>query len=172
MGQNNFLFRRRKELESSDWAQGAKRIGVLISLQLRVSQPGSSVLRHDLMSVGDIGEHFIGEERKADRPAGAAVGTQVEPRASTSPSPTLPTYLMESISCRRVDEATKEPYSHLADPRPMLISGKRESMMEPEYQGLIPQLCCLLCESLLFLGTQFPHLDKPVQLMAQSLEHD
>lgn len=93
---------------------------------------------------GDIGEHFIGEERKADRPAGAAVGTQVEPRASTSPSPTLPTYLMKSISCRRVDEATKEPYSHLADPRPLLISGKRESMMEPEYQGLIPQLCCLL----------------------------
>lgn len=54
LGQSNFLFRREKELESSDWAQGAKEIGgVLISLQLRVSQPGCSVRRHDLMSVGE-----------------------------------------------------------------------------------------------------------------------
>lgn len=53
LGQSNFLFRRGKELESSDWAQGAKRINVLIYLRLRVSQPGSSVHRRDLVSVGE-----------------------------------------------------------------------------------------------------------------------
>lgn len=69
-----------------------------ISLQLRVPQPGSSVHRHDLISVGeDIGEHFIDEESEAERPAGAAAGSQVKPRAQGQhqPFPHTPTYLVE-----------------------------------------------------------------------------
>lgn len=98
LGQSNFLFRRGKELESSDWTQGVKSFSVLISLQLRVPQPGGSVHGHDLISVGeDMGERFIDQESGAERPAGAAAGTRVEPWAQGQhqPFPHTPTYLME-----------------------------------------------------------------------------
>lgn len=66
-------------MESSDWTQGAKRVGVFVFLQLRVSQPQAPFMAMISCLWGSKGEHFIGEEREAGRSSGAAVGTQVEP---------------------------------------------------------------------------------------------
>lgn len=120
--------------------------------------------------MGNTGERFIAEKREAERPAGAAVGTQVEAGAQGQHQLFPHTPQIPDGSLLPVEGLMRPPKSQTASlscPQAHVdFRTKKASPCWDQSTRFDSPLCCILSKPPLFFGTQFPHLDKPVQLMA------